>query len=236
VRRKLIDTFLSQYDRTYLDALMSYYKVLEQRNSLLKQIAERPDTDKSSLDFYDLKLEEFGAYIYKQRKQLFEALQPVFSKYYTKISDNAEQVSWRYDSQLNSTAWKELFRQRREKDLIVQRTTGGIHRDDLEFQINDDKIRKFGSQGQQKSFLIALKLALYEIVANQSSSKPILLIDDIFDKLDGYRMNRLIEVLQDDVFGQIFITDTDISRINVSFDVFHAYVQVFMLDKSLADN
>lgn len=231
VRRKLMDSVLSQFDHEYLVALIQYNKVLEQRNSLLKQRADNGAIDISTLDYYDHLLSKHGSYIYAQRAKLFTALKPIFLKYYEQLSEGAEIVKWEYVSQLNSTPWKELFASRRQKDFLSLRTTGGIHRDDLDFYIREEKIKKFGSQGQQKSFLFALKLALYEYVALQKKMKPILLIDDIFDKLDKQRTLSLFKILMDKRFGQVFITDTDSSRIAESFVENESYLEIFQIER-----
>jgi DNA replication and repair protein RecF len=231
VRRKLMDSVLSQFDHEYLMALLQYNKVLEQRNSLLKQKSDNPGTDISALDFYDQALSKFGAYIHQKRASLFYALKPIFLEYYSQLSNGAELVQWEYVSQLNHTKWDNLFRERRNKDFAALRTTGGIHRDDLDFFIREEKIKKFGSQGQQKSFLLALKLALYEYIAKEKRLKPILLIDDIFDKLDMQRTSSLFQILLSDNFGQVFITDTEVSRISESLSENESYLDIFRLVK-----
>ncbi len=233
VRRKLMDSVLSQFDHEYLMALLQYNKVLEQRNSLLKQKYENPNTDISSLEFYDQVLAKFGSYIHKCRSALFSALKPIFHEYYMQLSSGAELVQWEYVSQLNDTDWSILFKDRRQKDFVAMRTTGGIHRDDLDFFIRDEKIKKFGSQGQQKSFLMALKLALYEYVAREKSLKPILLIDDIFDKLDMQRTSSLFKILLSENFGQVFVTDTDVSRISESLNGNEMYLDIFRIEKAV---
>ncbi len=216
-RRKLIDAVLSQIDKNYLMALIQYNKVLDQRNALLKSKAPNESIDTATLSFYDLLLTQHGTFIFTKRSMLIGHFAQFFNTYYATLSDEAESVSWQYVSQLQNTDWTTLFSQRLNKDRLLQRTTGGIHRDDFEFGIGDEKIKKFGSQGQQKSFLIAMKLSLYQFIALNNKQLPILLLDDIFDKLDKKRVKNLIEILVHDEFGQVFITDTDELRINEAF-------------------
>lgn len=217
VRRKLIDAVLSQIDKHYLKALILYNKVLDQRNALLKSKAPTETIDISMLSFYNQQLALHGQYIFEKRSLLIAHFADFFNTYYANLSDKAEKVSWQYVSQLQSTNWQTLFSLRMNKDRLLQRTTGGIHRDDFEFWIGDEKIKKFGSQGQQKSFLIAMKLSLYQFIALNNKQLPILLLDDIFDKLDKKRVKNLIEILVQDEFGQVFISDTDELRIHEAF-------------------
>lgn len=216
-RRKLFDNVLSQVDKHYLDALIQYTKILEQRNSLLKLKTERPATDISSIEFYNHQLEVHGSYIFNKRKDVFERFETVFQEFYNLICNEKEQVRWRYISQLTDADWGALFHQNFQKDLFLQRTSCGIHRDDFEFSIHNERIKKFGSQGQQKSFSIALKLSLYQYLYEAKGHPPLLLIDDVFDKLDKNRMSRLVNILQSEKFGQIFMTDTDEERLKEVF-------------------
>ncbi|HEY0262669.1 MAG TPA: DNA replication and repair protein RecF, partial [Chitinophagales bacterium] len=187
-RRKLFDSVISQVDKQYLEALIQYTKVLEQRNSLLKLKAERPSTDISTIEFYNHQLAQHGSYIFAKRKDVFERFEKIFERYYDEICGKNETVKWQYVSQLLESDWQTLFQQHHQKDLILQRTNVGIHKDDFEFSIHGEKIKKFGSQGQQKSFSIALKLSLYQYLHEMKGQAPILLIDDVFDKLDKNRM------------------------------------------------
>lgn len=217
VRRKLIDAVLSQIDKNYLIALIQYNKVLDQRNALLKSKAPNETIDAATLFFYNQLLEQHGAFIFAKRSLLIDHFAQFFNTYYATLSDQAENVSWQYISQLQTTDWPTLFSHKLHKDRLLQRTTGGIHRDDFEFWIGDEKIKKFGSQGQQKSFLISMKLSLYQFIALNNKQLPILLLDDIFDKLDKKRVKNLIEILVNDEFGQVFISDTDKLRIQEAF-------------------
>ena len=229
-RRKLFDNILAQVDSAYLEALMEYNKILEQRNSLLKIKAEKPATDISMLEFYNARLAQSGSYIFNKRKDIFQRFEAVFQQFYSIISEEKEQVKWYYASQLLTKDWNTLFEQNLQKDLVLQRTSAGIHRDDYEFTIHDEKIKKFGSQGQQKSFTIALKLSLYSYLHEMKGLLPILLIDDLFDKLDTKRMKQLIRILQRDEFGQIFMSDTDILRLEKAFDGNREQIEIFTID------
>lgn len=229
-RRKLFDNILAQVDTAYLEALMDYNKILEQRNSLLKMKADKPATDISMLEFYNSRLAESGSYIFNKRKDIFLRFEAVFQQFYAIISEEKEDVKWYYASQLLSKDWNMLFEQNLQKDLVLQRTSAGIHRDDFEFTIHGEKIKKFGSQGQQKSFTIALKLSLYRYLHEMKGVLPILLIDDLFDKLDTKRMQQLIRILQGDEFGQVFMSDTDILRLEKAFDGNREQIEIFTID------
>ena len=207
-RRRFIDGVISQQDKQYLKDLISYNKILSQRNALLKYFAANRTFDATNLEVYDEQMISYGTSIYKKRKEFLEKFIPIFNKKYQIISDNKEQVNLVYKSQLHISSLKELLKNSLEKDKILQYTTVGIHKDDLNFEIGEYPIKKFGSQGQQKSYLIALKLAQFEFIKQQSNMTPILLLDDIFDKLDESRVSHIIDLVNNDEFGQIFITDT----------------------------
>jgi DNA replication and repair protein RecF len=211
-RRKFIDGVISQQNKTYLQHLISYNKVLSQRNALLKYFAANRTFDSLNLSVYDDQLANYGAKIYTIRKDFLEKFIPIFNKKYQVISGGKEVVNLNYKSQLNDFSMIDLLKQSLEKDKILQYTTSGIHKDDLSFEIEAYPIKKFGSQGQQKSYLIALKLAQFEFIKQQSKVIPILLLDDIFDKLDENRVSQIIELVNNDEFGQIFITDTHSER------------------------
>jgi len=213
-RRKFLDNSISQIEDKYLNFLMLYNQNLEQRNALLKQAAEKNvSADIVLLSHYDAQLELYGNYIYTKRKAAVAALLELFQKYYSFISLEREMVSFEYTSQLHENSFSKLLLDNRNRDKILQRTSVGIHKDDLDFKIGENKMRKFGSQGQQKSFIIALKFAQYDFIKFHKTYKPFLLIDDIFDKLDKERSNRLMELVSGESFGQIFITDTDEAHI-----------------------
>lgn len=211
-RRKFMDGVISQQNKLYLNDLISYNKVLTQRNALLKYFAANRTFDALNLSVYDEQLSNFGARIYEVRKQFLEAFIPIFNQKYQLISGNFEQVNLLYKSQLENFKLKDLLKKNLEKDKILQFTTAGIHKDDLSFDIGSYPIKKFGSQGQQKSYLIALKLAQFEFIKQKSKVTPILLLDDIFDKLDENRVSQIIDLVNNEEFGQIFITDTHPER------------------------
>ncbi len=211
-RRKFIDGVISQQNKRYLQDLISYNKVLSQRNALLKYFAANRTFDALNLSVYDDQLSEYGTRIFEVRKAFLEKFIPIFNEKYQIISDDKERVNLLYKSQLNDYSIKELLQKSLEKDKIIQYTTVGIHKDDLSFEIGEYPIKKFGSQGQQKSYLIALKFAQFEFIKQQSSVVPILLLDDIFDKLDESRVSQIIDLVNNDEFGQIFITDTHHDR------------------------
>lgn len=211
-RRKFIDGVISQQNKTYLQDLIAYNKVLSQRNALLKYFAANRTFDALNLSVYDEQLSNYGAKIYEVRKTFLEQFIPIFNEKYQIISGDKEQVNLNYKSQLHDFDMKNVLQKSLEKDKILQYTTSGIHKDDLSFEIGDYPIKKFGSQGQQKSYLIALKLAQFEFIKQQSNVLPILLLDDIFDKLDENRVSQIIDLVNNDEFGQIFITDTHAER------------------------
>lgn len=211
-RRKFIDGVISQQNKTYLQDLIAYNKVLSQRNALLKYFAANRTFDALNLSVYDDQLSEYGSRIYEVRKAFLEQFIPIFNEKYQIISGDKEQVNLNYKSQLHDFLMKDLLQKSLEKDKILQYTTSGIHKDDLNFEIGTYPIKKFGSQGQQKSYLIALKLAQFEFIKQQSKVIPILLLDDIFDKLDENRVSQIIDLVNNDEFGQIFITDTHSKR------------------------
>ncbi|MGL5682944.1 MAG: DNA replication/repair protein RecF [Marinifilaceae bacterium] len=213
-RRKLIDTIISQNDKTYLNALIAYSRALQQRNALLKNYAGKtPDYD--MLDIWDDALAESCEQIRSGRIRFLEEFAPLFQHYYEKVSLGRERVQLQYKPSVSEgISVKDALRERIQKDCILTYTTVGAHRDDLELTIGDYPLRKFGSQGQKKSFLIAMKLAQYVWLHRATGIKPLLLLDDIFDKLDTDRVRSILELVADDEFGQIFITDTNRSHID----------------------
>lgn len=214
-RRKFLDSTISQINHEYLEWLMTYNKTLAQRNASLKLFAETRTTDKHLLETYDRQLVPLATKIYEARKTVLQKMQPIFQQHYKTISLEREPVSFTYYSQLNETPLADLLKISLQKDLALQRTDAGIHKDDLEFFIGSGKMKKFGSQGQQKSFIISMKFAQYEMIKNAAGPglKPILLIDDIFDKLDNDRSQQLVELIAGELFGQVFLTDTDDAHI-----------------------
>lgn len=210
-RRRFMNMFLSQLDRGYLTAIMRYNSVLNERNRLLKQGPSALQDE--LLDVLDAQLVKHGTVVYERRAELVERIASVVAEYYRMISEDREQVEVSYRSELIQTPFEELLRASRERDRINQFTCCGIHRDDLVLRIGGYQLRKYGSQGQQKSFLVALKLAQYNIVSERRGERPILLLDDLFDKLDASRVEQLIRLVSGERFGQIFITDCNKMRI-----------------------
>ena len=208
-RRRLIDTIISQQDKKYLENLMSYNKVLSHRNALLKDFSRKNSYDKDTIDVWDVQLDQYGSYVYTARKNFIHDLLPILTQFYDFISNEREHIQLVYESKLHETSIYDLLKETIKKDLALEYTSVGVHKDDLEFLMNDHSIKKYGSQGQQKSFLLALKLALFEMVKANCGFKPMLLLDDIFDKLDNGRVERLLELVSNNNFGQIFITHTD---------------------------
>ena len=207
-RRKYINRFISQSDRTYLSALMRYNATLQERNKLLKC---SPSED--MLLIYDTMLSAAAETIFARRTETIAAMQPLVEHYYGILAEERETIGIEYRSEVQETPLMELLLQSRQKDFVNEYTSVGLHRDDILFSIGDYPLRKFGSQGQQKSFLIALKLAEYTLLAKSSGEKPILLLDDLFDKLDMRRVAHLLRLVGGDMFGQIFITDCNKHRL-----------------------
>lgn len=213
-RRKFIDNVLCQEDPIYLSHLMTYNKVIKQRNASLKKIRQKNQFDRTLISIYDEQLDIPACYIHEKRSAFLENFLPVFKGMYLVISGGNEPVDIKYKSQLNEVDYKTLLEQTFEKDYYLEYTSSGIHRDDLVFKFGEKALKKFASQGQRKSFLISLKLAQYEFLRRRKEIKPLLLLDDIFDKLDEERVSKVINLLQDNTFGQVFITDTDELRIS----------------------
>jgi DNA replication and repair protein RecF len=213
IRRKFLDNTLSQIDATYLSALMKYNRLLKQRNIALKRMEKMRMVDDGLLDVFDSQLLEPAQLIHQKRAAFNEQFLPIFQEYYAIISKDQEKVSYTYRSQLLEGSLAELLQNNRQKDVLLQRTTVGIHKDDLVFKIEGFPLKKFASQGQLKSFILALKLAQYALLRKEKSCPPLLLLDDIFDKLDRQRAKQLIRLLFERKFGQIFFTDTHKGRL-----------------------
>lgn len=234
-RRRFIDNVISQTDLPYLDGLIAYNRCLVQRNSLLKQAARSGGRlDTGLLDVLDTQLVELGIPIFEKRRAFMESFIPEFEKHYVFLAETAESVSLTYESQLVGESFRELLQQRLERDRVLERTTVGVHKDELQFSIHQGMpLKKFGSQGQQKSFLIALKLAQYSFLHRKKGFKPLLLLDDVFDKLDAQRTRKLMQMVSADDFGQIFLTDTDAGRISRIFDEINRQVRVFTISRGI---
>jgi DNA replication and repair protein RecF len=228
-RRKFIDSVISQSDKSYLTGLISYNKVLTQRNALLKYFALNNTFNADTLSIYNEQLHSYGTEIFKKRDAFLKTFIPIFKARYEAISQSKEVIDLTYKSDLFDGDLKDLLNKNINKDKALQYTSIGTHKDDLVFLIDDFPIKKFGSQGQQKSFLIALKLAQFDFTKQQSGVSPILLLDDIFDKLDENRVAQIINLVDDAHFGQIFISDTHADRTEAIVKQIHQSYKLFKL-------
>ncbi|MGO4920455.1 DNA replication/repair protein RecF [Maribacter spongiicola] len=228
-RRKFIDGVISQSDKSYLQNLINYNKVVSQRNALLKYFAANRTFNKDTLAVYNEQMSTYGTEIFKKRTSFLEAFIPIFQEQYKSITGNTEDVSLSYDSKLKDYDLITLLNKNLDKDRALQYTSVGIHKDDLNFEISNHPIKKFGSQGQQKSFLIALKFAQFHFMKSQNDTTPILILDDIFDKLDEHRVSHIITLVNDENFGQIFISDTHADRTESVVKKIHQSYKIFKL-------
>jgi len=228
-RRKFIDSVISQLDSSYLQELIQYQKIISQRNALLKYFALNHVFETDTLSIYNEQLNDLGQNIFEKRQQFINDFLPIFNKHHQAISGSEEKVQLVYESHLFEGTTLHLLEHNLAKDRALQYTSVGIHKDDLAFQIDGFPIKKFGSQGQQKSFLIALKLAQFEFVKKQSGEKPILLFDDIFDKLDETRVSKIVAMVNQEEFGQLFISDTHPERTENIVKTTHQSYKIFSL-------
>jgi DNA replication and repair protein RecF len=229
-RRKFFDTIISQLDKNYLIELIRYNNLLKQRNSLLKQFAEKNYIDRDLIDTYNKQMLRSGRMIYEARKKFANEYEPIFNGHYYNISEKKETPQLRYESQLHDDGFEKLFLSNVQKDIMLQRTSMGVHKDDYGFTLNDYPVKSHGSQGQQKSFVIALKLAHFDIIKNHKNIKPILLLDDIFDKLDDARISKLMQMVAEEAFGQLFITDARPERTEKIFEKIKAEIRIFRIE------
>jgi DNA replication and repair protein RecF len=228
-RRKFMDGVISQSDNEYLQALMNYQKVLSQRNALLKYFAANHTFDPATLGIYNEQLHAYGQQIYSKRAAFIEEFVPIFREQYHLIAGAGEEVNLVYNSRLHEASLDALLAENLERDRALQYTSVGVHKDDLDFEIGSYPIKKFGSQGQQKSFLIALKFAQFHLLKKLVRTTPILLLDDIFDKLDEQRVAHIISLVEDENFGQIFISDTHAERTENIIKEIHQTYKIFPL-------
>ncbi len=212
VRRKFMDIVISQTDKIYLNKLIKYNATLSQRNALLKYFAANNTFDSANLDVYNEQMQDLGQYIYERRCKFIESFKPILKSRYVEICQKDEPIQIAYKSQLHQTSLKTLFEKNLQKDMALQYTSVGIHKDDLIFDIKNYPVKKFGSQGQQKSYLIALKFAQYDFIKDSQKLNPILLLDDIFDKLDENRVKHIVSMVTQQDLGQMFISDTHAER------------------------
>ncbi len=226
-RRKLMDMVISQYDKTYIDALTRYNNAHQQRNTLLKMEDQEPDP--LVMQLWEEQMAESGELLFAKRTDFVEELVPVFQAYYEQISGGNERVGLRYVSHCQRGPLLETIQRDRMKDRAVGYSLHGVHRDDLEFTLSDHPMRREGSQGQNKTYVIALKLAQFDFLKRTASkTTPLLLLDDIFDKLDADRVEQIVHLVSGDSFGQIFITDTNrdhldqiLSSSSLDYHIFH---------------
>ena len=212
-RRKFMNKIISQYSAEYLDSVLKYSKALQQRNKFLKDINTSGNFDPDVLAIWDAQLVKYGSYVYNEREVLINELIPVFQEYYSLISSGKESVKLKYRSHLSEGNFTETLQNSFNKDRYLEYTTIGIHKDDLLLEMNDFLVKSLGSQGQQKSYLVALKLAKFDYIKRKAGFSPILLLDDIFDKFDSERVEQIIRLVGNHRFGQIFITDTHQNRL-----------------------
>lgn len=229
-RRKFIDSIISQVDKTYLENLISYNKTLTHRNSYLKQLHGRmPDT--SMMEVWDEQLVKYGCAIERERRKFIAEFIQLFNETYNYLADHAEEVSINYQTQLEQDDFRTQLKSSLQKDIALQHTSTGIHKDELVFKLGKYPLKRIASQGQQKTFLLAIKIAQFEYLFRHKKTKPILLLDDIFDKLDDYRAKRLMALVSRHTFGQIFITDTHPERLKKIFDDINISIRLFEVNK-----
>lgn len=214
-RRKFIDGIISQFDKEYLYQYQKYIKILAQRNHLLKETPQTWQIDEEILQVYNDQLAESGQFIYQKRKNFIAEIEPIFQKYFDIISQGKEKVTLVYQTAIDEKPLAQLLKENRSIDLTTRYTNFGVHKDDLELGMSGLQIKRLGSQGQQKTYLIAMKLAQFEYINQLCGRKAILLLDDIFDKLDQHRGEQIVNLVAQNNFGQIFITDTSSNRIKL---------------------
>jgi DNA replication and repair protein RecF len=228
-RRRFLDALLSQLNSNYLQNLMSYNRVLQQRNGYLKSVAEKRIHDRNLQEVYDQQLTTYGDFVFQTRQKFLKGFLPEVIQFYHQIAEAQENVELQYESQLHHTTFENLLQQFRDKDLLYQRTHGGIHKDDLLMTLNNQPFKTMASQGQRKSLLFALKLAEFDTLKKAKKFAPLLLLDDVFEKLDEQRMHNLLDWVCVKNEGQIFITDTHPERIKQHFGKLGAAFQLVQL-------
>jgi DNA replication and repair protein RecF len=228
-RRKFLNKIISQYNAEYLDSVLKYSKALQHRNRLLKDFKLTGRFESDALSIWDSQLVKYGTYVFNERELLVNELIPVFQEYYSMISSEKEQVKLAYRSHLSEGNFSEALVNSVNKDRFLEYTTIGIHKDDLLLEMNQHPVKSLGSQGQQKSYLVALKLAKFDYIRRKSGISPILLLDDIFDKFDAERVEQIIRLVGQNRFGQIFITDTHQSRLHEILSTHKTDYKLFMI-------
>jgi|JI6StandDraft_1071083.scaffolds.fasta_scaffold52389_3 DNA replication and repair protein RecF len=229
VRRKFLDGLIAQFDKAYLDALIRYNRALVQRNALLKRFAASGTGSLVDLEPWDEQLVLHGEQVFRVRATFMEELVPLLATHYQGISSGGEEVALTYRSALAEGGYRDLLVESWHRDRAAQFTNVGIHKDDLLFTLNGQPLKRCGSQGQQKTYLIALKLAQFDLTLARGGKRPILLLDDIFDKIDPQRMRHLLQLLSGQRFGQVLITDTDAQRLHKALDGMELDVRFFHL-------
>lgn len=231
-RRRFMNKIISQYNIEYLDSALQYTKALQQRNKLLKEFKSTGQFDNDALTIWDSQLVKYGKYVFHERELLTNELIPVFQEHYSGISSTREKVELAYQSHLTDCNYEEALVRSVAKDRYLEYTTLGIHKDDLVFRMDGWPVRSLGSQGQQKSYLVALKLAKFDYIKRKSGISPILLLDDIFDKFDGERVEQIIKLVGSDRFGQIFITDTHQNRLHEILSTHNTDYKLFIIENN----
>lgn len=231
-RRRFMNKIISQYNIEYLDSALQYTKALQQRNKLLKEFKSTGQFDNDALTIWDSQLVKYGKYVFHERELLTNELIPVFQEHYSGISSTREKVELAYQSHLADCNYEEALVRSVAKDRYLEYTTLGIHKDDLIFKMDGWPVRSLGSQGQQKSYLVALKLAKFDYIKRKSGISPILLLDDIFDKFDAERVEQIIKLVGSNRFGQIFITDTHQNRLHEILSTHNTDYKLFIIDNN----
>jgi len=234
-RRKFMNKIISQYNAEYLDSALNYNKALQQRNRLLRDFSYSGSFDDEMLAMWDAQLIKYGSFVYTERDILINELIPVFREYYSMVSNQKEKVRLRYRSHLSEGDFSGILKNALDKDRSLEYTTVGIHKDDLLFEMDGYSVRSLGSQGQQKSYLVALKLAKFDYIKKKAGFPPILLLDDIFDKFDAERVAQIIRLDGNHRFGQIFITDTHQDRLQNILNTVETDYKLFRIGKAGID-
>ncbi len=234
-RRKFLNKIISQYSAEYLDSVLNYNKALQQRNKLLKDFKADRNFDAEMLSIWDSQLVKYGTFVFSERGLLINELIPVFQEYYSTVSNQKESVRLKYRSHLNDSDFAEALKNNVDKDMALEYTTIGIHKDDLVFEMDDHPVKSLGSQGQQKSYLVALKLAKFDYIKRKAGFSPILLLDDIFDKFDAERVAQIIRLVGNHRFGQIFITDTHQNRLQEILETLNTGYKLFRIGEKGID-
>ncbi len=234
-RRKFMNKIISQYNSEYLESVLNYNKALQQRNRLLRDFGSLNNFDEEMLSVWDSQLVRYGMFAWAERERLIDELIPVFREYYSLVTNQKEKVRLKYFSHLNDGVFGDLLKKSLSKDRSLEYTTAGIHKDDLLFEMDGYPVRSLGSQGQQKSYLVALKLAKFEYIKSKAGYSPILLLDDIFDKFDAERVAQIIRLVGNHRFGQIFITDTHQERLHEILNDLDTDYKLFRIGESGID-